>query len=154
MDIQKLLAQSVIKINLQAQTRDEAFKELASLLHEKNLITDPDDTFKRLLHRESMASTAIGEGFAIPHANISDLEEVSLAIGKSEKGIDFSAIDAQKVYLIMMVLFPEGKEKLHVQILARFARILNSEKHRLELKNSQSPDEIRRVFQTQNSEVN
>ena len=154
MDIQKLLAQSVIKINLQAQTRDEAFKELASLLHEKNLITDPDDTFKRLLHRESMASTAIGEGFAIPHANISDLEEVSLAIGKSEKGIDFSAIDAQKVYLIMMVLFPEGKEKLLVQILARFARILNSEKHRLELKNSQSPDEIRRVFQTQNSEVN
>ena len=54
----------------------------------------------------------------------------------------------------MMVLFPEGKEKLLVQILARFARILNSEKHRLELKNSQSPDEIRRVFQTQNSEVN
>ena len=124
MDIQKLLAQSVIKINLQAQTRDEAFKELTSLLHEKNLITDPADTFKRLLRRESMASTAIGEGFAIPHANISDLEEVSLAIGKSEKGIDFSAIDAQKVYLIMMVLFPEGKEKLHVHILYRYARIL------------------------------
>ena len=72
---------------------------------------------------------------------------------RHEKGIDFSAIDAQKVYLIMMVLFPEGKEKLHVQILARFARILKSEKTRLELKNSKSSDEIRRIFQTQKSQV-
>jgi PTS system nitrogen regulatory IIA component len=102
--------------------------------------------YKVLLERESVGSTGVGNGVAIPHGKIEGLDEILLCFGRSKAGIDFNAIDKRDVYLFMLMISPAGKGGEYLQTLARVSRILKLSSNRQRLLDCASRDEIVALF--------
>ena len=86
--------------------------------------------------RESSMSTGIGFGIGIPHASTDLIPEVVGALGRSNKGINFDALDNQPVNLVMLFLVPQGQFQKHLHTLANIAKLLHIKEFRQELESA------------------
>lgn len=96
------------------------------IAHEAYGVT-AEDVFKRLIERERLGSTGIGNGIAIPHCRIPNLTQVVGALVSLDHPIDFEAIDDQPVDLIFVLLVPEESFSEHLETLATLAGLFNEE---------------------------
>lgn len=85
---------------------------------------DPNKIVDALEQRESLQSTGIGRGIAIPHARLDELEAPIIALGLSPGGIDFDALDGEPTHLFVTILVPSDEQGLHLKILARISRLI------------------------------
>jgi mannitol/fructose-specific phosphotransferase system IIA component (Ntr-type) len=84
----------------------------------------------KVLAREELGSTGIGEGVAVPHAMTSSVSETVMAVARLAKPIDFAAVDDQAVDLVFLLVGPEGSSAAHLQILSKLARLLHDPEFR------------------------
>lgn len=99
-----------------------------------------DEIYERLLNRERMGSTGIGEGIAIPHCRLKQCEKTFGVLLQLEEPIDFDAIDQQPVDLIFALLVPEEATDEHLKTLSMLAQKLSQADYREALRNS--PDSL------------
>jgi PTS system nitrogen regulatory IIA component len=92
-----------------------------------------------LLDREKLQSTGIGEGVAIPHGALSQLESQVAALLIIPEGIEFDAIDQRTVHIIFGVIGPKRATGEHLKTLARVSRLLRSQAFREHLVKAESP---------------
>jgi nitrogen PTS system EIIA component len=85
---------------------------------------DERTVFEALLQRERLGSTGIGEGLAIPHGKLPNLDRLFGLVARLDKPIDFEALDGQPVDVLFLLLAPEGAGADHLKALARVARVL------------------------------
>jgi PTS system nitrogen regulatory IIA component len=120
----RLVDERLVLPDLASKTLEEALEEMAQGLARAGIVRDPEDLKRRLVERESMGSTGLGGGLAIPHCKVRELGDVVLSIGVSRSGIDFRAADGVPVTLIFLVLSPADAPALHLQALARISRVI------------------------------
>lgn len=96
--------------------------------------------------REDMVSTGIGSGVAIPHAFSDDLDDVIAVFGRSERGIDFEALDNAPVHLIFLFIVPRRDYQLHLKTLAAIAKTFTNPRLRDALRNAASQTEVRELL--------
>jgi mannitol/fructose-specific phosphotransferase system IIA component (Ntr-type) len=94
-----------VVFDLKSKDKVEAIEELLDVLAKQKLIENKKLLLTRIIDRENLVSTAIGFGVALPHARVDTGGEIAVAVGRSEKGIDFEAHDGQKVHLIILVVW-------------------------------------------------
>ena len=85
------------------------------------------EIFEALNDRESLGSTGLGNGIAVPHGKFSPLKGVVAVFLKLGKPVEFEAVDDQKVDIVMMLLAPMGAGADHLKALARIARLLRDQ---------------------------
>ena len=83
--------------------------------------------FQAVFDRESLGSTGLGNGIAIPHGKLSGLTGVTAVFARLATPIDFDSVDDQPVDLVMMLLAPVGAGADHLKALARVARMLRTD---------------------------
>ncbi len=123
MPLADLLAPDAVFPTLRASSKKQALQELAqqaSALVER----DPREIFETLLQRERLGSTGVGNGIAIPHGKLADMDKLVGLFARLEKPIDFEALDGQPVDLVFLLLAPEAAGADHLKALARVARML------------------------------
>ncbi len=76
-----------------------------------------------LAEREALASTAVGEGVAIPHGKLAGVTDIIACLGRSPDGVDFGAMDGQATYLFFVLIAPEASTGTHLKALARISRV-------------------------------
>jgi PTS system nitrogen regulatory IIA component len=104
--------------------------ELLGLLAERAAgITGQDSQaiYETLSTRESLGSTGLGNGIAIPHGKLAGLKSVTALFARLAEPVDFDAVDDQKVDLVVMLLAPAGAGADHLKALARVARLLRTD---------------------------
>ena len=123
MEINELIsAQSVIP-NLRASSKKQALQDLARRagditgLHERAI-------FDVLMERERLGTTGVGNGIAIPHGKMANLDRLYGLFARLENSVDFQSIDEQPVDLIFLLLAPESAGADHLKALARVSRLL------------------------------
>lgn len=87
-------------------------------------IDDAGALLDKLLEREALGSTGIGDGVAIPHCKLSELDDGLLAVGITRHGIDFSAVDGKTVQLFFLLVSPADDPALHLRSLASISKWL------------------------------
>ena len=104
MELRDFFSEEVVKLELQATTKDDALKELISALglDEKSEAI----LYKMLKRRENLGSTGIGKGIAIPHCRSLVVNRLRVAFGRKKEGLDFRAIDDQPVYNVFLIVAP------------------------------------------------
>jgi PTS system fructose-specific IIC component len=132
--IRDLLNKDSIIIDLQARDKNDTIVQMAGFLASINNLQDHDLIFRKILEREAEMSTGIGLGIAIPHARVETVDRVYMAAARSVKGIDFTAIDGQPVYLIFMIVSPVHASSDHMQVLSSLSRIMAYEDIRKKLR--------------------
>ncbi len=116
---------------MRATTKEEALGELLDLFVQQKLIRNRDLVWEMLHQRETLGSTGIGKGVAIPHGRTTAASSVFIAFGKSTKGIDFDAIDKKPVHLFFMVIAPPHDEgNIYLPVLGTLVTVLNDKNNR------------------------
>lgn len=72
-------------------------------------------------YREQTASTALGNGVAVPHARLSDINGFAVGAAVSPKGIDFNAPDGRPAHVVFFLVSPEDDDGAQLEILADIA---------------------------------
>lgn len=119
------LNEKYIKLNLNAENKDEMLKEMAEILREN--ISDFDKFMKDLYNREDSGSTAMEFGYAIPHVRTSAINGFYIAVGTKPSGINCDSIDKKDSTLFFLIATNEEFKNEHIGSLVNIAKILNSE---------------------------
>jgi len=137
-----LLVPDAIVLNLKAQEKIGVIRELAQLLIERAMITDPEEFYAAILKRENLESTGIGHGVAIPHARTKAVKQLVLAFGRSTTGVDFNSLDGRPCFDIFLIASPEEKKSEYIATLARLSKFLRRDEVRADLAKAQTGEEV------------
>lgn len=128
-----LLTLERVKVPLVSRSKDDVLRELVLLALPSASPAALERIVKSVMDRESLLSTGIGSGIAIPHGRTSEVGAVTLAAGLAPIPVDFDALDGKPVSLFFLLLGPESAAGAHVRALGRISRILRHEAVRDEL---------------------
>ncbi len=132
---------------LEEETRDEAIACLVERLNVRGFLPNKEEFHTAILERESIVSTGIGIGVAIPHAKITGFPGFFIAIGiQKNKGIDWDALDGSLVRLIFMIGGPDNKQTEYLKILSRLTQAIKDEERRKRLLRCTSVSEVLDLF--------
>ena len=141
-----LITPEVIKVPLESKTKMEVLRELAELLADAKKIDDADPVLDALIQRETLGSTGLEKGIAVPHCKTPHVKTLTLAIGIAPDGIDFDAADGEPSTLFFCMLAPPDQSGPHIEALAEIARLTQSQSFCRMLKQSLNPDEVVELF--------
>ncbi len=131
--------------NLRVTSKKQALQELAKRAAE--LTAQPERAiFDVLIERERLGTTGVGNGIAIPHGKLPDLDRLYAFFARLETPIDFDAIDEQPVDLICVLLAPENAGADHLKALARVSRLLRDRAVCEKLRGTDSAEAIRALL--------
>ena len=121
MQLRELFVPSAINLDLAAETKDEALKELVSCLGLDG--KSEGILYKMLKRRENLGSTGIGRGIAIPHCRSLVVTRLRVAFGRKLSGLDFKAIDEKPVrYVFLIVAPPLEVSNQYLPVLGKIAQ--------------------------------
>lgn len=138
----ELLTAERIRVPLSARTKDAVLEELVELA-----ARDHDASVRRAIlsavrERESVLSTGIGSGVAIPHGKTPVIDQLIVAAGIAGTPVEFDALDGKPVELFFLLIGPESASGAHVKTLSRISRLLRREPLRTALRAAKSADEF------------
>lgn len=124
MKLHNLLIRDMIIEELDSQDREGALKEMVNFLKKKKKVNKEKELYEKLLQREELGSTAIGEGVAIPHCKMKGVKNPIILLAISKKNIDFQSLDGKPSNLFFLVVSSPDNPSLNLQILAAIASLV------------------------------
>jgi nitrogen PTS system EIIA component len=122
MRLAELTDLELIFTDLSGSDGDAILRELSHRLGALGRIGKPDLLFDRLRERESLGSTALGRGVAVPHCRLPGVSKLLVAIGLSRDGVEFSADDGEPVRVFFLVVSPDNAAVEHLHCLAAISK--------------------------------
>lgn len=149
MRLREFFSEDAIKLELESTTKDAVLKELVALLQLDEKAHGM--LFKMLKRRETLGSTGIGLGIAIPHSRSLVVSRLRCAFGRSRKGIDFKAIDDRPVnYIFLIVAPPLEVSNQYLPVLGKIAQFAKEADVAQRLAKLTSPGEFLKLLEEKN----
>jgi PTS system nitrogen regulatory IIA component len=152
MKLVPFLSAETIEPDLKSTDRRGVLSELAGLITRAGQVPEGTDLLTILENREELGSTGIGDGIAIPHVRLKNLDVLRVAVGRSAGGVQFEAIDGKPVHLFFLLLAPEDSTGTHLRALAKVSRLLKNSSARRELLAAGSSREILEIIAKEDEE--
>lgn len=150
MKIVEFLRPEAVIASLSGQTAQAVLAELCRPLT-ATARADGQKLLETLLEREKLGSTGIGEGVAIPHGKVAGLPGLLASFGRSERGVDFRAIDGKPTHLFFSLFAPENSAGAHLKALARISRIFKNPAFRDAILKAPGAEEIFRLIEVEDA---
>ncbi len=141
MEIAELIRPEAVVPQLRVTSKKQALQELARRASQLTGLPERR-IFEVLIERERLGTTGVGNGIAIPHGKLSELDRLYALFARLETPVDFDAIDEQPVDLICVLLAPESAGADHLKALARVSRLLRDRSVCEKIRGSESADAI------------
>lgn len=123
MDLSDLLSGEDIFLGIKAKSKKQVLQELARLASDKAQL-DQRDIFDVLLQRERLGSTGVGQGVAIPHGRMPEIDKIICLFARLDEPIEFDSLDDEPVDLVFLLLAPEMAGADHLKALAKISRLI------------------------------
>ena len=136
-----------INTDLLPGTKTEILKQLIQPLQEKGVLKNDQEFLKMLLQRESMASTAISQGVAVPHARNPEAikyESPLLGIGICKKGTYFDSIDGEKTYLFFLIY--TNSVAVHLRMLSKISLLFKNNNFIQSLRKAETSSDVMSIL--------
>ena len=144
MSFAELFTEETIVHPLRAGDRDACFRELLDVLVSTERLTGKESAraFEAVLRREQVGSTGIGNGVAIPHVKLDGVKRLAAVLGVHSTGLDFRAIDGERVQIVFLVVRPADDQGEHLKFLQWVSRLGRNADFRRFLISARSPGEV------------
>ena len=154
MKLTEIVVESAILPGLDSVDRDSVLAELVDALVGAGEIEPGirDEILAKLVERETKGSTGFGRGVAVPHAKHPGVSRLAAAVGMSERGIDFSALDKQPVFSVFLLLSPQDQPEEHLQAMEVIFKNLSKDTFRRFLRQARSVEEIKTLLEEADSQ--
>jgi len=149
MKIVDFVRPELIVPELQARDKGEVIRELADHLAANvggGKALEREQLAKVLMERERLASTAIGEGVAIPHGKLDAVGKLVACVGRAPQGVDFDSMDGRPTHLFFVLVAPENSTGVHLKALARISRLFKDPEFRTRLMQARGAEELYKVI--------
>lgn len=133
--------------DLRAETKEGVLREMSEVAAAGVPSLSAQSLTSILLDRESLGSTGIGDGVAIPHGKVPGLDRLLAVVGRSRTGVQFHSLDGKPAHLFFLVMAPEQSAGMHLKALARISRLLKDARFRRLLLEARDADDLRRILQ-------
>jgi fructose-specific phosphotransferase system IIA component len=117
----------LVELDLAGGGTREVLRQLVDRLGRAGVVANTTEAYERLLEREQVMSTGIGDGIAIPHARTAEVKSTVVVLGRSMDGVPFDAIDGKPVDVVFLILGSPDSSAEHVKVLARIARLVKQQ---------------------------
>ncbi len=142
MKLMDILVRDAMILDIAATEKQDVLGELSAALAAVEPTLDAGRLKGILLERESLQSTGIGDGVAIPHGKMPGLPRLLASFARSTAGVDFESIDGQPTQLFFLLVVPEHSGGQHLKALARISRFFRDAAFRKSLLEAGDLDEI------------
>ncbi|MBM3255220.1 MAG: PTS sugar transporter subunit IIA [Candidatus Omnitrophica bacterium] len=122
--LHSFLNEKAIDLDFKEKNKAKLIAKLVELLSKSGKLKNKNAFLRSILERERLGSTGIGNGVAIPHAKAGSIKGFALAFAKSREGVDFGALDGEKVYLFFILASPVEPVGEHLKILAKISYLI------------------------------
>ncbi len=155
MKIIDFLSKKAITADLKSAKKDEVLREIVDMLIAAGDIDKANRTkvIDALMERESLGSTAIGQGIAIPHAKTDAVSKLVGAFALSRKGVDFDSLDGEPVFIFFLLLAAQDSAGPHLKALARISRLFKDKYFRDNLRNCVDDKAIVKVISQEDEKI-
>jgi mannitol/fructose-specific phosphotransferase system IIA component (Ntr-type) len=145
----RIVPEGGIVVPLASSDRDLAVGELIDALIAAGSVPKNlrDELVGKVLARERIGSTGFGKGVAVPHVKHKGIAGMVAAIGLSPGGIDFTALDRQPVYSVVLLLSPEDRPEEHLHAMEVIFRNLSKDTFRRFLRQAQTVADVRTLLE-------
>lgn len=141
-DIGSFLLKNAIIMDLKGKTKWDVIRELC----EKTAAVENNLEVKTLIDavqkREEIMGTGFEQGLAVPHCRISAINAPLIVFGRSAAGIDWDSRDGILTHFVFLILTPEKKDDLQIQILSAIARCMLKPNFRDQITSAGDPETI------------
>ncbi|MBX7256284.1 MAG: PTS sugar transporter subunit IIA [Candidatus Hydrogenedentes bacterium] len=153
MRLGELLHEDVVKLHLQASTKQEAIEELVDVLIDAHEIpfSMRSHILEVITEREDQASTGMEHGVAIPHGASDRIEDTIAALGISPEGIPFNSLDGVSARIVVLLITPRRNYQGQVATLGGIAHLFQNAKLREQLRAAPDTDSVLRVIRWEES---
>lgn len=127
----KLFNVQYVDLDLKKNNKFETIEHLAKLASDR--LVDVEKYIEDVKKRESISTTGIGDGVAIPHAKSAFVKVPTVIVGKSNSGIDWESLDEQPANIVFLIAVPDGEGDAHLKILQTLAISLMDDDFKEEL---------------------
>jgi nitrogen PTS system EIIA component len=134
---------------LSAKEKTSVLQEMAEHLCVADQMLDRQKVLQVLLEREKISTTAIGEGVAIPHGKLPNVQRVSGLFARSQEGVNFASLDGEPTHLFFVLIAPQDAAADHLKALARISRLLKDPALRSRLIASKTKQELYDIIATE-----
>jgi PTS system fructose-specific IIC component len=128
------------------QAKESILDELVSLLEVGNRIGNRTKLLNDFIHRERKATTAIGDGIAVPHIRSKQAKEFMIAFARSTAGYDFDSPDGRPTHMFFVMAAPPYDDSLYLRVFKSLMGMLQYESFREELMSVAHPGELIRAI--------
>jgi mannitol/fructose-specific phosphotransferase system IIA component (Ntr-type) len=139
--ISRFSSASLMIPRLEAKTSEEAIRELGLKMAAEGFVDNGPKLVEEALRREAILSTAVEHGVAFPHVRGVEGGGLTLALGISEKGIDFGGTKG-KSRIIFMLAIPVAASAFYLKLLAGLTETLMDADNRKVLTAAKDPDDL------------
>jgi len=148
MKITKYLKLSQISIDIVVQDKNSVIQALIKILVEQGQVPGDmaEDVISAVLERESLTSTGLGSGVALPHVKTDAVKQICIAFGRSKPGVEFEALDGNPVNFFFLILAPTKATDDYLRILSSISGLMKKEAVRTQLLEAKSAEEMHRIL--------
>ena len=148
MQIMDFLSKKAIITDIKSTKKVDVIRELVDALINSGDIEKKsrNKLIDALMNRESLGSTAIGQGIAIPHAKSDCVTRLVAAFGLSKKGLDFDSLDGELAYIFFLLIAPQDSAGPHLKALARISRLLKDKYFRDTLRSCEDEKAVIKII--------
>ncbi len=134
-------------INISANNKKDALKELIDVICKNPRITDKKRFSKAIYKREKLMSTGIGLGIAVPHARDKSIQDFVIALGIIKDGLCYESIDDKPVKLIFMIGASDSQDKAYIKLLSRIVLRLKNKNFTKQILEAKNPKDIYKLIE-------
>lgn len=129
--------------NIQAGDREAVLQAMVDRLVESRRIQDGNLLMDMLRQRESLGSTGIGRGVAVPHGRTLAISNLTVIFGRVPDGVDFKSMDKKPVQLVFLTVAPpQERSNLYLPVLGKIVETVKSAKTRRRLLEAATFDDV------------
>lgn len=127
-------------------SKHEALDRLTEAINSIGVVTNLESFAHAVRERETVMSTGIGCGVAIPHVRIDAVSKPAVGVGISHQGIEFNTLDNKPVHIVVLFAMPTGSQKEYLGLLAQVMTAMKETGFREALGACETPDEVARLL--------
>jgi PTS system nitrogen regulatory IIA component len=147
MTISALLSPDSIFLDTEITSKKKLLELIANIVADRTQLSE-SAIYNNLLNRERLGSTGLGQGFAVPHARLENLDHTIGFFFRLKDAVNFESPDNQPVDLVFTIIIPEQATEEHLIILSSLAGIFSKPEVCEAIRSAASKEEIAQIIES------